>query len=233
MINLLSVRLESILNMVDECKQLADIGTDHGYLVIEAVKKGKAAKGVASDINKGPIEKAQKNVSISGLRDKVCCRHGSGLNTLSVGECDCIVIAGMGGNLIRDILEADMKIVKKCKQIILQPSQNPEVLRKYLYENGYAIEDEEICYDNGIFYEIMKVAYTGEKRKIQDIDYEISRVLLSKRNELFCRYIEQKIAKNNKVFEHINDDSEKARLRKEEILIKNKVLKEKLDEFHS
>ena len=82
---------------------------------------------------------------------------GSGLSTVKKGEVQVAIIAGMGGNLIRDILEADLEVVKQFKYMILQPVQNAEVLREYLYKTGYDIIDEEICNDDGKFYEIIKV----------------------------------------------------------------------------
>ena len=155
----LSKRLKRIAEHVDKCESVADIGTDHGYIPIYLVKEGICKKAIASDINKGPIEKAKVNVAFEGVSNKVKCLLGPGLNPLKVGEVNGVILAGMGGNLTRDILLADMDKVKKYDFIILQPAQNPEVLREFLYKNDYEIIDEDLIKDEGRFYELFKVKY--------------------------------------------------------------------------
>ena len=100
----LSKRLEVIASHVDKCESIADIGTDHGYIPIDLVKRGICERAVASDINKGPMEKARINVGFEGLSDKIKVYLGAGLKPLKVSEVDGIIIAGMGGNLTRNII---------------------------------------------------------------------------------------------------------------------------------
>ena len=95
----------------------------------------------------------------NNLHHQITCRLGSGLSTVKKDEVQVAIIAGMGGNLIRDILEADLDVVKQLEYMILQPVQNAEVLREYLCNTGYDILDEEICYEDGKFYET-NVSYT-------------------------------------------------------------------------
>ncbi|MGL5244669.1 MAG: class I SAM-dependent methyltransferase, partial [Sarcina sp.] len=144
----LSLRLKTIASYVDNCECIADIGTDHGYIPIYLVKKGVCNKAIASDINKGPIEKAKLNVAFEGLSDKVKCLLGGGLKPLKKGEVNGVILAGMGGNLTRDILVDDIEKVKLYEFLILQPAQNPEVLREYLYENKFEIIDEDLIKDD-------------------------------------------------------------------------------------
>ncbi|WBW95759.1 tRNA (adenine(22)-N(1))-methyltransferase [Oceanirhabdus sp. W0125-5] len=227
----ISIRLDEIINMIDKCERLADIGTDHGYLAIKAIKINKVNRAIASDINKGPLMKARTNIERYNMNEKIVCRLGSGLETLKVGEADCIVIAGMGGNLIRDILLKSRKIAETTPQMILQPTQNPEVLRKFLVENGYKILQENLCIDNNIFYEIIKVIYDGVERKNDEISYEISDKLIELGNNTVEAYIKHKISENKKVMSYINIDSENGRRKKEYLLNKNRLLEEKLNEL--
>ena len=100
----LSKRLKEITLLIDKCNIIADIGTDHGYIPIYTVQEGLCTKAIASDINKGPVDKARMNVRREGLERFISCRQGPGLSTLEPKEAEAVIIAGMGGNLIRDII---------------------------------------------------------------------------------------------------------------------------------
>lgn len=213
----LSKRLKRIAEHVDKCESVADIGTDHGYIPIYLVKEGICKKAIASDINKGPIEKAKVNVAFEGVSDKVKCLLGPGLNPLKVGEVNGVILAGMGGNLTRDILLADMDKVKKYDFIILQPAQNPEVLREFLYKNDYEIIDEDLIKDEGRFYELFKVKYNENSEKLvfeDELEYEVSPLLREKGHPLFKEFIEEKISRCETILSFIKEDTEAAKKRK-------------------
>lgn len=219
----ISLRLKTIANMVDRCECVADIGTDHGYIPIYLVKNGICNKTIASDINKGPVEKAKFNVKLENMQDKIQCRLGAGLTTIKNGEVQGIVIAGMGGNLIRDIIEEGMDAFKKAKFAVLQPVQNPEVLREYIYKKGYKIIDEELCIEDNKVYEIIKIRYSEEIQNIDSIYYEVGKTLIEKRHPLLKEYIEIKIERYIKILKNIIDESEGAKNRKVEV--KSKIIK--------
>lgn len=217
----LSKRLRFIAKYIDKCNSIIDVGTDHGYIPIFAVTNNVCKKAIASDINKDPLKKAEFNAKMEGISDKIEVRLGGGLATLKNGEVDGIVIAGMGGNLIRDILESDKEKLPKCKFIILQPAQNPEVLREYLYNNNYEIIAEDLCYDEGIFYELFKVKVGKENVEVNDsMLYEISPIMIRDKNPLMKEYLLNKREKYSKILSFIKDDSEAAKKRKEELNIK-------------
>ncbi len=183
----LSKRLNWILEYVDKCNTVMDVGTDHGYIPIYLVKNKIVEKAIASDINKDPLQKAKINASLDGVIDKIDLRLGGGLSLLKKNEVQGVIIAGMGGNLIRDILEKDINKVRKLDYLILQPAQNPEVLREYLYNSNYEILNEDLCFDEGQFYELFKVKYKmGENTKLDPIFYEISPV--SEKIELVFKF---------------------------------------------
>ncbi|MDK0652313.1 class I SAM-dependent methyltransferase [Clostridium perfringens] len=224
----LSKRLKRIAEHVDKCESVADIGTDHGYIPIYLVKEGICKKAIASDINKGPIEKAKVNVAFEGVSNKVKCLLGPGLNPLKVGEVNGVILAGMGGNLTRDILLADMEKVKKYDFIILQPAQNPEVLREFLYKNDYEIIDEDLIKDEGRFYELFKVKYNENSEKLVFEDglyYEVSPLLREKNHPLFKEFIEEKINRCETILSFIKEDTEAAKKRKSDLEEKINKLK--------
>lgn len=216
----LSIRLQAIADEVKNCKSVADIGTDHGYIPIYLVKNGICEKAIASDINKGPTERARTNVRFEGLSSKINCLTGPGLAPIKNNEVEAIVIAGMGGNLTRDILLADINKVKNYKLMVLQPAQNPEVLREFLYNNKYEILNEELIKEDGKFYELFTVKYNEEAEILKfedDIFYEVSPMLLKKEHALIKEYIESKISHNEKILSFIKDDTELANAKKEEV----------------
>ena len=214
----LSKRLMKIASYVNYCEAIADIGTDHGYIPIYLVKNNKCNSAIASDINKGPIEKASTNIRFEGLSEKIKCLLGGGLKPLKVGEVNGVIIAGMGGNLIRDIILEDIEKVKLYDFLILQPAQNPEVLREFLYNNNFEILNEDLILDDGKFYELFKVKYNENAKKINvkdEISYEISSILLESNNSLVNDYIKSKIKKYENIITYIKDDTSLAKKKKD------------------
>ncbi len=222
----LSKRLQFIAAHIDRCKTIIDIGTDHGYIPIYSVKNNLCEKAIASDINKEPVKKAEMNAALEGVKSSVEVRLGGGLEVINIGEAEAVVIAGMGGNLIRDILEKDIEKTASFKYLILQPAQNPEVLREYLYNNGYEIIEEDLCIDEGIYYELFKVKKNNkaEKVSLEPIYYEISPRLLKDKNKLMLSYLESKEEKYSKILGFIKDNSESALKRKQDIESKLKEI---------
>ena len=213
----INIRLMCIASMVDKCESIIDVGTDHGYIPIYLVKNKLCKKAIASDINKGPISKAALNISLEGLENYIDCRLGSGLLTVKPHEVQGAVVAGMGGNLIKDIIEAGMDVFKELSFAILQPVQNTEVLRRYLYETGFEILDEELCFSENKYYEIFKVRYGNTPVVMSEFDYEISPLLISKRHILIGNYLRYKLKLYEKVFSSIKEDSEAAVERKKHV----------------
>ena len=224
----ISLRLKCIANQIDLCHSVGDVGTDHGYIPIYLIKQGKCKTAIASDINQGSLEKAKFNVAIQNMEADIECRLGSGLSIFKPKEVDSIIIAGMGGNLIRDIIEDGLEIFKSMEYAVLQPVQNPEVLRKYLLEKGFVIIDEDLCKDEDKYYEIIKVKFAANSIKKDDIFYEISEELIMKRHPLLKEYLNFKIERYSKVFSNISQDTPLSQKRKAELKIKIQRLKELL-----
>lgn len=161
----LKPRLNMAAQMVRRGSRLADIGTDHAYLPASLILDGAIPCAIAADLRKGPLENAQATVESYGIAEKVNLRLSDGLKCIDPSEVDDIVIAGMGGILISEILEAAPWVKDKNIQLILQPQSHDEVLRKWLWDNGFEITKENACFEDGKTYICMASVYTAEKSK--------------------------------------------------------------------
>ncbi len=172
---MLTPRLECILKYVN-CSVAADIGTDHAYIPIELIKRGAAERVIATDIRKGPLETAKNNIKENGASDKIETRLGGGLSVLKTGEADVIIIAGMGGELITDILKND-ETTARAARLILQPMNAQYEIRRYLAENGYFIECEDLENEKQRIYNIMVVRNGSQTPPERDIEYHLPKYL--------------------------------------------------------
>ncbi len=219
-------RLECIVSMVDKCKTAADIGTDHGYVAEMLLNEGICEKVIASDINEGPLNSAIKHLSNVNLQDKCDFRLGSGLKVLNEGEADAIIIAGMGGDLISNIIEESKNIALKAKQLILQPMTSVDNLRRYLSENGFKIIDENIVREYHHFYFIIK-AQKGIQQIDDDIYYEISKILIDKKEPTMLEYIDRVLKTNEKIISSLEKAGNvEYNVKVESLNEKNKIIKE-------
>ncbi|WP_300283064.1 tRNA (adenine(22)-N(1))-methyltransferase [Peptacetobacter sp.] len=222
----LTDRLYKIASFVTDGKRIADIGTDHGYIPVYLLKNNKIPFAILADINKGPLENARKEVRHNSLENKTDLRCGSGIEVLEKGEVDEIIIAGMGGILIADILEAKKEVAQNAEKLILQPMQAQEELRKYLLNNGYEIMEETLENEDFRIYEIMTAKYTGKNNTPEDeIYYEVGEKLLNNKNELFIEFINKKIRSNKAILDKLDGiESETISEKRREIEIKIKKL---------
>ena len=147
-------RLNMIISHID-AKRVADVGTDHGYIPVQLALGGIADKVIATDLNKGPLDAARSTVKANGCEKFVECRLGSGLSPIGVGECDAIVIAGMGGELISEILKEEETVAKAADKLLLQPMNSQDTLRRFLLENGYEITEEDLTVEGFKVYNLI------------------------------------------------------------------------------
>lgn len=225
----LSKRLQCIKSLITDVSRVVDIGTDHGYIPINLVKNSVCNYVVAGDINKGPLEKAEYNIKREGLNEQICCRLGGGFSVVEKGEVQCAIIAGMGGDLIRDIIENDIEKFKELKYAIVQPVQNVDVFRKYIYDKGFRVIEEKMCVEDDKFYEILKISYDSNTSTVDPIFFEISKNLLINKDEVLVHYIEFLINKYEGIVEKLNQDTENVLNRKMELCTKIDKLRKCLD----
>lgn len=161
----LDARLSAVAGYVRQDAVFADIGTDHAYLPIYLLQKGVVSSAIAADIAKGPLETAKKNAKLFSLQDKIQFFLTDGLAGLSNLGITDIAVCGMGGELISAIIEKAPFVKSSAVRLILQPMSKQEVLRKYLYENGFSILEERIGAAAGHIYSCICAEYDGKNRK--------------------------------------------------------------------
>lgn len=197
------------------------------------IEKGISKKVIASDISKNSLEKIIQLVKLKGLEDKIDIRLGDGLEVFKPFEVDTLVIAGMGGLLIRDILDENKKIADSIVNFILQPNMASKELREYLYENSFEIVDEKLVKEAGKFYEII-FAKRGKDYVEDDIYLEFGKRLFLNKDPLLKEYIQHKIAMVESIIgELIATDSQKSRERYFELKKKIRRYKEVLSRIES
>ncbi|MBQ3421399.1 MAG: SAM-dependent methyltransferase, partial [Romboutsia sp.] len=190
----LTDRLLKIASLVTKGKKIADVGTDHGYIPVYLLNKGHVDFAIMADVNKGPLENARSEVRHNNLTDKVDLRLGSGIEVLNENEVDEVIIAGMGGILISELLEAKKSVAHSLDKLILQPMQAQDELRKYLLNNGYEILDEVLVKEDFRIYEIIVAKYTGKNTNVEDeIYYEVGKKLIENNDTLLNELIDKKI----------------------------------------
>lgn len=153
----LSKRMQSVADMIQPCDAVGDIGCDHAFVSIYLVEQHRAKRVIASDVRRGPITIAKRNIEAMNLSDQIEIRMGDGLDTIVPGEVNAVVLAGMGGMLMIDILERGEEVVTRCDQLVLQPQSDIEKVRRYLAEKGYHLADEQMLIDAGKYYNLLDV----------------------------------------------------------------------------
>lgn len=161
----LSKRLQTIATYIKRGSYFADIGSDHAYLPAYICLKDPKAKAIAGEVTKGPFERAKETVKTYHLGDQIDVRLGDGLSILHSSEVDTIIIAGMGGSLIVNILEKGKDNLKNIERLILQPNIGEHLVRKWLFENYYNLEAEEILKEKEKIYEIIVAKPSKDMQK--------------------------------------------------------------------
>ena len=172
-----------------------DVGTDHAKLPIHLAMRDDFCHITATDIAEGPCHSAVANISSCPeyIRDKISVVRTDGLTGLDDVRCNRVIIAGMGGELIRDILtKADFVRADKEKiKFVLQPQTKAEILRAYLCD-GYRILDERFLIDGGKYYVVIAAIYDGVKRESTSLELNFGRVNLEKCENAFCDYFKRR-----------------------------------------
>lgn len=168
----LGARLESVYLLVPNGAVLADVGSDHGYLPAKLVKDGKIERAAVCDINVGPLDSARKTASRFGVSKKLSFFLSDGLDSVDY-DYDTVAICGMGGILISEIMA---RAPKKDVLFLLQPMRSQELLRKYLWDEGYEIIDEAFSFEHGKPYVVLK----SKKNQSSKESYTLTDLYLGK-----------------------------------------------------
>ncbi|MCT4543561.1 MAG: class I SAM-dependent methyltransferase [Vallitalea sp.] len=225
----ISNRLKAISEMVDDGSIIGDIGTDHGYIPIYLAKHSRIKHAIACDINKEPLEIAKKNIKNHNVEEYIETRLSNGLDKINRNEVDTIIIAGMGGILIKNILSCGSDVIQTVDKLILSPQSDIDLVRKKIHELNFKISDERLLKDGGKYYNII-CAVKGHEKKYNTIDYKYGKILIDKRSTILK---EKLLLKKNKYTNLIlnlqKQQTDNAIKRKDEIIIEldtiNEVLK--------
>lgn len=172
----LTERLSAVALLVRENTSLADIGCDHGFLPVYLVINGKINRAVAADVNEGPLNSCRRLIERYGLEDKIRCVLSDGLRAVGENEAQDIAVCGMGGELIAKILEDCPWVKNGSKHFVFNPMTHPEILRKYLYENGFEIGKDMIVKEGGHYYSVFEAVYTGKAQKLPEYCYYLGNI---------------------------------------------------------
>lgn len=201
----LTPRLSMVAKLIPRCECFADIGTDHAYLPVYLCMENRCKLAVASDIQEGPLKRAEKTIREYGLEEIILLRLGGGLDTLSRGEADAVCIAGMGGLIIAKILEEGREKLNPDCTIILQPMTAVPELREYLNNNGWFIEGEYLAKEDDKIYNIISVKKGDVKADtLTEAELFIGRELIKTKPLYFAEYLEKRIKKLENMIEGLS-----------------------------
>lgn len=208
-------RLKIIADSVNRGESMADIGTDHGFLPIFLLNEGICERAIATDISEAAIAKTREYSTDALKRGNLSLRCGSGIEVLEKGEVDIVVIAGMGGVLIAQILGIDPAKTISFSRFILQPRKGTGKLRTWLAVNGFHTEDIRIMREGSHYCEIMTVipprsideftgvTYMGQRMKSGGIECDFPPSFAENADPLMRDYIKLNLIKELRVLENL------------------------------
>ncbi len=215
-------RLEAALPFLNGHKALYDVGTDHAYFPIEAIKQGRIKQALAIDNKRGPLLAARNHIEKAGLDAQIKTLQADGLAALTP-SIDVVMIAGMGGATITDILLSHDHL--NVKRLILQPNNNTAAIRRYVNTAPYRIGDEVIVKQKNEYYFILVLDRASENTSPSDPFISFS--LLNKKDTLYHEYVQKRYRHLNGLLEKIPDTTQKP-VFSEELASLRRIL----DEWH-
>lgn len=193
----LDARLAAAASFVRRGGAFADIGSDHAYLPIHLLTEGRIDRAVVSDIGEGPLAAARAHLEEAGLLDRVRLIRTDGLRGLAEEGLTDIAICGMGGELIVKILSEASFVRRAGIRLILQPMTHTADLRRFLYENGFLVEEERFALSAGRVYTCLSVGYNGKSRSLSAAEAEFGLCPLPvdpEQRALCRRYLARRLA---------------------------------------
>lgn len=204
---MISKRIKEIAKYTAGYEKIADVGCDHGYLIIEAFNRFKIKYALAIDNKKGPLEKAKENISEYSFKDSVDFSLSNGLEKLS--NVDAIFICGMGGILITNIINNDLdKITNQV--LILQPNRSSYELRIYLNNNNFEIIKEDIIFDD--FYYDLIICKKSNKQNYTKEELLFGPINLLNKTPNFINKLKEELERLNEIRHLSNDNLEKIKM---------------------
>ncbi len=207
----IGTRIRAIVELMPSVANVADIGCDHGLTGLLSLSEKKAIQVIATDISEPSLRKAYDLAENYGLISFYDFRLGDGLDVIDKEEVDAIIISGMGGELMRDILEKGKSKISSLTTLILSPNTREDVVRSWLYFAGFVVTAEKIVEENGLFYQIFTAKVS--QSSIRDIsDTALGTHMVDTDQSLLKKYYDFKISNLNEVLknlENAKDEQEK------------------------
>ncbi len=217
----ISKRLQVIGDLVSDNSFILDIGCDHALLDIYVVQKNNNVHAVASDINEGPLKKAKENINKYNLKDKIKIKQADGLESYEE-NIDTIILSGLGGVTIVDIIKNKKELLPKIKKIIISSNNNYYYLRKNITNLNFKIESEKIVYEKGKYYPI--IVFIPGKEKYNNFQLKYGPKLLKEKNQVFKNYLDYNRKKLIKIYNSLNNKYFLKKIKiKREIKMINKI----------
>lgn len=198
----LSTRLETICRLAGSGDTVCDIGTDHGYVPIELVRRGQFKQALAMDVRKGPLLRAGEHICEAGLMDRITVRLSNGFERMEPGEAEVVVIAGMGGPLMTELLEQGKMKAQSAKHLILSPQSEVGEFHRYLIDNHYKVDDELWIEDENKFYVVIRTA-CGDEETWTEEELCYGRIPLREKSEVLAQLLEKEIETADQVLKHL------------------------------
>lgn len=194
-------RLAAVAEYIPAGEGVVDIGTDHAYLPISVISAGKCPWAVAADVNRGPLESAKKHIEEKGLAEQIRVRLSNGLDAFEAQELECVVMAGMGGHLMADLVQRAYETGKLThyRTMVLQPQSEIFRVRQAVHQCGSRIVQEKMVEDRGKRYTILQVQ-PGQER-YEPEEYEYGRKLFEARDSVFFTMLTEEIQKNKHILQ--------------------------------
>lgn len=229
--NQLSKRLNRVGEFVPEQSRLADIGSDHAYLPVALVLQNKIPFALAGEVVKGPFESAQKQVRKNGLEQQIIVRLADGLDAVEKDEnITAVTICGMGGSLIRDILDAgwEKQRLNGTEQLILQPNIGEKTLREWLTVHGYTILEEDILEENNKIYEIIVAARKATRIAYSEKEKLFGPFLMQQKSTIFKKKWQRELKQREHILAQLTQAAGDQEARQEQLKREINEIKEVL-----
>lgn len=213
----LSQRLKASADFVTCHSRVADVGCDHAYTSIYLVQKEIAAYCIAMDVKEGPLKRAKENIAQYGCTDRIQTRLSDGLAGLLPGEVDTVLISGMGGLLVKKILEdaQERGFLAGIEELILQPQSDLKSVRKFLHHAMFQIKEETMLREDGKFYvSIHAVKNHGKEPEPykEEIEYLFGKALLDKKDPCLLKYLQDRKEKYQEILAKMEQYGKKRKI---------------------
>ena len=224
----LSNRLKKIAELVDFGATVIDVGTDHGYVPNFLCEKKISRDIIATDISKNSLEKSIELTKKMGNEKFI---RNILANGIVKENRDNIIIAGLGGIQIAEIILNSIEISKSAKKLILQPMQKTNILRRELNNMGFEIIDEEIIFEDDRYFEIIIAKFNGKKKSLDELDFYFSKSLINKKDKVYLAYLSERKFELEKILNKINKDNKRSNKRRDELINLLKRTEDAIDEI--